>query len=345
MPTQIAAPFAPLPLPTCPIITVASGKGGVGKSSLAVNLAVAIANLGVEPTLLDADMGVANADVLCGLNPARRLDRALAHRDDPSLEHLVIPAPGGFNLIPGSAGLARYAELPAPERLRLLRSVRQLAALSPLLILDAPAGVGPLVTALGHAADVTVLVTTPEPTAMADAYALLKCLQQSETGRPAAVHLVVNQVTSEAEAGNVHLRLATVARRFLDRDLPLLGFVPVDDAVRSAVRARVPLMLHAPTSPAAESIQRLAARLGPALGLMGCDAALSAPTSPAALWAPEPAPPPPTEARAAVREPRVPSCAKKPHPRCDHGASPGVALDRGPGLLGRLRQFWRAKDA
>lgn len=262
-----------------PVLAVASGKGGVGKSNIAVNLSAALAARGVRCTLLDADIGVANADVLCGLNPRARLDAALA---DPlgssgpfslpqaDLEAIAIEAPGGFRLVPGAVGLSRAADLPARELERLVTALGELGRRSDVVIVDSPAGVGSLVRTLAEGADHTLVVVTPEPTSIADAYALVKSLAGGRSifaDAPLPVSVVVNQARDEAEARGVHARLRSVADQFLSIEVPLCGWVPADPSVPAAVRARSPVLLSAPLSPAAQALSGLVDPVAAILGL------------------------------------------------------------------------------
>ncbi|HYD01528.1 MAG TPA: P-loop NTPase [Phycisphaerales bacterium] len=255
----------PLPLRTtkrAKVLTISSGKGGVGKTNLAVNLAIALQARGVRTTLLDLDLGLANADLLCGLNPTGRIDRAF---DDTPLEDLALLAPGGFRLIPGSVGLTHGS---ADGDSRVLARLHELDGCSDVLILDTGAGMGPTVRSAIHTADLALLLATPEPTSLADAYALLKVTCHSTASSPAQFvpMLVINQCASAEEAQEVHSRIAAVARRFLGRDFPLLGALPSDPALPQAVRDRRPLLLHTPASPAAMAVcasaEGVIARLG-----------------------------------------------------------------------------------
>lgn len=272
------------------IITISSGKGGVGKTNLAVNLAIALQARGIRTTLLDLDLGLANADLLCGLNPAARLDRASAN--ETPLEDLAILAPGGFRLIPGSVGLARVSSRsggvggtesdPAPLLTRIQDG--ELDACSDVLILDTGAGMGPAVRAALRAADLALLVANPEPTSLADAYALLKV---ACTTNPAQFlpMLVLNQCATAQEAQEVHTRITAVANRFLCRDLPLLAAIPNDPALPQAVRDRRPLILNAPESPATLAITAAADAVISRLNLTPPTLASAAQTTPpTTLW-------------------------------------------------------------
>lgn len=256
---------APLPKLTIPVIAIASGKGGVGKTNIAVNLSVALAARGVRATLIDADLGVANADVLCGLNPGARLDiEALK----APLHALAVNAPGGFKLIPGGVGLSRLADLPGDQRQLLIDRLAELQSGADVLLIDAPAGVGGLVMSMARAATLTVVVVTPEPTAIADAYALIKCMASDRNSHhPSRLLLAVNQAASATQADQVARRLDTVSQRFLKQPVAMVGWVPHDLAIPQAVMARRPLLLSEPRSPAAGAIAEISARLIEGLSL------------------------------------------------------------------------------
>lgn len=268
-----------------PIVAIASGKGGVGKTNVAVNVSIALAQRGLRVTLLDADLGVANADLVAGVNPSRRVDQAIdgAAMDLASLTH---EAPGGYRLVPGCVGVGRFAELGAVARERLLSGLVNLSATNDVLIVDTGAGVGPLVTGFVAAADLALIVLTPEPTAIADAYALIKCVKM-HTGvekaerepnavlvdaplkrgsGPREVHLVVNQA-SEEEARLVHGRVDSTTRKFLGLSVKRAGHVAHDPRVGLAVRARTPVSLAFPASQAASDLRDLGARVAEELNL------------------------------------------------------------------------------
>ncbi|MFN0010165.1 MAG: P-loop NTPase [Phycisphaerales bacterium] len=271
-----ASPLAPASnaTRTARILTIASGKGGVGKTNLAVNLAIAFASSGQRVALIDADMGVANADVLCGLNPKARLDQALSPAaPHQAMNRLAVDAPGGFRLVPGAVAHVRSTDTDPLLLQRLIDGLADLDASADLLILDAPAGVGPTVLACVEAADRTIVVATPEPTSVADAYALIKTFHLaagragSDTSTDLRLQLVINQAADEREARKVHERIQSVSLRFLKRRVPLAGWVPLDAHLPQAVRARQPLLLRFPTSPASKALTHLARDLAPALSL------------------------------------------------------------------------------
>jgi flagellar biosynthesis protein FlhG len=270
--------------PAVPVVAFTSGKGGVGKTSLSVNLAIALQQHGCRTCLVDADLGLANADVLCGINPLNRLDAVVeGSRSDPlqrrSMDQIAIPGPGGFRLVPGAVGVARFANLPAGHRQVILDGLADLATDSDLVLVDTGAGLGEGVLAFVVAADLAVVVATPEPTSIADAYAMIKCIVRSPDAPRVA--LLVNQCHDEDEGLAVHARIAGTARKFLGLTLPMLGAVRSDDAVRASVRARKPFMLGTPRARASRDVASVATRLarlaearaaapsGPRRGLFG----------------------------------------------------------------------------
>lgn len=261
-------PDPPSPRPRPRVVTIASGKGGVGKTSLSVGIAAALAQRGGRIALLDGDLGLANADVLCGVNASVHLGHALDH--GRSLADIAIPAPGGFSLIPGGSGVARLAALGDDQRERLITGLADLAERVELALVDCGAGVGQGVLEFVNAADLALVVTTPEPTAIADAYALIKLLvtrPRNEDGSPVAYALIVNNAKDEREAQEVHQRIDAVTRRFLDARVPYAGWVPSDRVVPQAVRERAPFVLNHPRSPASKGVGRLAVYVSDRFGL------------------------------------------------------------------------------
>jgi flagellar biosynthesis protein FlhG len=257
-----------------PVIAIASGKGGVGKTTTSVNLSIALAAHNRRAVLMDADIGLANADVLCGLMPKNRLESAANGAGGLTLEDLAIDAPGGFRLIPGSVGIGRVDELNDAERRTLLDSLQTLHTHNDVVLIDTSAGLGPSVTEFISAADLGLIVVTPEPTSIADAYALIKVLVTVKEGqRPPVLSLIVNQVTGEREAEQVHDRIAGVCDRFLGYQMPMIGYIRKDKKVLAAVRSRVPYMIDAPKSAAAKDMGRLAQALIQWAGIEGRAAA------------------------------------------------------------------------
>ncbi len=238
-------------------VAVTSGKGGVGKSNVAVNLAIRLTQMGRRVVLIDADLGTANIDVLCDLQPAATLAHVIAGRR--TLNEAMIEAPGGFRLIPGASGLAQVAALSEFERARLLQMVHQLECDADLILIDTGAGVGPNVLSFASGTDEMLVVTTPEPTAITDAYAMIKTVARQRHGLD--VRVLVNMVRDAPEGRAVYERIGAVSRKFLNLDLHYAGHMLADPRVGVAVRRRRPFMLDSPHCEAAMCIGQLAHRM------------------------------------------------------------------------------------
>ncbi len=243
-------------------LAIASGKGGVGKTNLAINLALAFADAGLNTTLLDGDLGLANADLLLGLRAGPHLGEVLD--GSRSLDQIAVRVAPRFTLIPGASGIAALANLDERRRAILRDVITRIAQSSQLLLFDCGAGIGPGVLSLLAASDRSLIVTTPEPTAITDAYALIKCAVSTRlaAGVPQpSLSLVVNQASDLTDGRRVHARVAAVCRRFLDYHLPLAAVINHDEQVRLAVRRRRPFFSAAPKSPASKSVRSLCVSL------------------------------------------------------------------------------------
>ena len=247
------------------VIAITSGKGGVGKSNISVNLAIKMSEAGKQVVLLDADLGLANADVLCNIDLPCNLSHVIARKKD--LRDVMVRGPGGFSLIGGASGLARMADLTDGDRQRLVAALDELEEKFDVILIDTGAGISPNVLSFTRAADHVLVVTTPEPTAITDAYAVIKVL--SRDGLERRVSLLVNQVRSINEARLVHDRIAKVARQFLGITVYDAGHVTHDEQVSLSVRKRVPFLINSPRCSASTCLSHLAIRLeqGVAAGL------------------------------------------------------------------------------
>jgi len=259
-----ARPDAPAPRgvpvepgPRARTIAVTSGKGGVGKTTMSVNLAVQLARLRRKVVLLDADLGTANADVLCNLSAPMGLAHVVAGRR--RLEEVMVDAPGGFRLIPGASGLAQMAALSEYERRNLLDQLHELESRADVILIDTGAGVSPNVLGFLVAAGEVLVVTTPEPTSITDAYAVIKTLVRQKPD--ASISLVLNMVRDEAEARDVFARVSSVCRKFLNVSPRYAGHVQSDARVQMSIRRRQPFALDAGAQQARASLDRLAHRL------------------------------------------------------------------------------------
>jgi len=254
-----APPASPVPpTPAVRVVAVASGKGGVGKTNVTANLAVTLARRGTRVWVLDADLGLANVDLVYGVRPAHTIEAVL--RGERRLSEVVVDGPAGVRLVAAASGTAELTALSPAQQLCILDEVDALDGELDVLLIDVAAGISSNVLYFAAAASETLVVTTPEPTAVADAYALIKTLATRWERRTFPV--LVNMAASAADAEATFARLAAVAQRFLSVRLDFVGWVPFDDVVPRAVRAHTPFVLAAPGAPASHAIAALADRLG-----------------------------------------------------------------------------------
>jgi flagellar biosynthesis protein FlhG len=237
------------------IITVASGKGGVGKSVLALNLAASLAARGRKVALVDADLGLGSLDLLCGLAAEWNLSHVIGGAK--SLHETLLDGPAGLKLAAGASGRTDLADGFSRFRERLLDEIADLASRFDDVVLDTPAGLHEPTRAFAAAAATTIVVTAPEPTSLADAYALVKAL----AGNTQRVLALVNMADGSEQAGRVVDRLSATAAAFVGAAVRDAGFVPRDPAVPRSVSSRRPFVLAEPRSPAAKAVARLADRL------------------------------------------------------------------------------------
>ncbi len=238
-------------------IAVASGKGGVGKSNVAVNVALELAALGHRVTLLDADMALANADVLLGLTPQYHLGHVLTGQR--TLQEVQIQVTNGLRLIPGGSGIAELASPSLDQQARLFKELRALETDSDFMIIDTAAGIAGNVIGILKAVSEVIIVTTPDPTALVDAYATIKLMHQSATDTP--IHIVVNDVVDLGDADRIFKQLRTTTSRFLNRDISYLGTIPHDSELIEAVREQRPVVQYAPNTPASRALRLIASHL------------------------------------------------------------------------------------
>ena len=238
-------------------LAITSGKGGVGKSTLAANLAIALGARGARVLLVDADFSQANLDLLLGVHPRWDLSHVLA--GEKTLEEIVVDGPPGVRLVPAASGAPELAELDEYRLEVLWRGISNLENDADVVLVDTASGVHRTVTWLCRAAREVLVVTTPEMTAFSDAYALIKLLQSQGLTRPP--HLVVNHADGPDEAEETAHRLRLVARRFLSLELDLWGSVPADPAVARAVRMQEPLLTAFPQAPVSAAIRALSEHL------------------------------------------------------------------------------------
>lgn len=236
-------------------IAITGGKGGVGKSSLAANLAVALGGLGQRTLLLDADLGLANVDVMLGLQPRATLAELIAGRC--GIEDILIEGPNGILVVPAASGRRAMTQLTTAEHIGLVNVVSSLENALDMLVVDTAAGLNDSVLTFCQASQEVVLVVCDEPASITDAYALIKVLAR-ERG-VARVHVVANMVRDVNEGRGLYNKLVRVCERFLaDISLNHLGSIPQDDWLRLAVQRQQPVVKAYPSSPSARAITEIA---------------------------------------------------------------------------------------
>ncbi len=239
------------------VITVTSGKGGVGKSNLALGLGLALARMGRKVLIWDADLGLANIDVLLGLKTTATIHDLL--NGTKTLSDIIVDGPAGLRIMPAASGILELGELSEGQKQRLLSEFDDWDDDLDYLLIDTAAGIGSNVLYFNLAAQERIVVLTNEPTSITDAYALIKVL--STRYQQDSFHILPNQVSGAKEAKNVFGLISSVADKHLQVSLHFLGFVPRDEAVTAAVRAQKPFLLTAPDSVASRNIEEIAKRL------------------------------------------------------------------------------------
>ena len=237
-------------------IAITSGKGGVGKSNIALNVAIALAKLDASVCLLDANLGLGNIDLLCGLNGYWNLSHVVTGAR--SLNDIVLKGPCGVNVIPGASGLVDVADCPESVRTEILQQIQQFERTHDFLIIDTGSGIHQTVRQFATAADVVLIVTTPEPTSIADAYATIKALASADIPQ---LNVLVNRADSPQQARAILNRLQQTARIFLRTEVGSIGFIPNESCVVEAVAKRTPFVLDAPQAAATRAVHQLARRL------------------------------------------------------------------------------------
>lgn len=239
------------------VICISSGKGGVGKTNLTLNLGLALSDYGQRVLLLDADMGMANVDVVLGKVVPYNLYHVI--RGQKKLTEVVFDGPKGLRFISGGSGIAELANLSSEELDGFINGLSELDGSIDILLIDTGAGVSRNVLSYIYAADELLVVTTSEPTAITDAYGLIKSVEARQKGKP--ISIVVNRVENVAEGEVVSRKLSVAIRQFLNRDVRIMGYIPEDPLVPRAVKSQTPFYLLNERGPASQAISQLAASL------------------------------------------------------------------------------------
>ena len=236
------------------VLSVTSGKGGVGKTNLSVNLACCLARAGKRVVLLDADLGLANVDVLLGISPQYNLFHLL--HEKVSLEEVVTETPYGFSILPAPSGVSGMLSLSPGEKLTLLGAMDGLDKSVEYLIVDTAAGINENVLYFNMAAQERLVVVTPEPTSLTDAYAMIKVMQHNHDVN--RFRIVINNTPDTATGKEIFTRLYRACDHFLSGvSLDLAGIIPHDPAVRRAVIAQKPFTLLDGSAPASKAMSNL----------------------------------------------------------------------------------------
>jgi flagellar biosynthesis protein FlhG len=235
------------------VIAITSGKGGVGKTNVVAGLAMSLAKVGQRVVVLDADFGLANIDILLGLSPNYTLEHVL--RGERVIEEIMLEGPHGIRLIPASSGIQEFTRLDTSSELRLVQGLQRIAENTDWLLIDTAAGIHDSVIKLLIAAQEIILVSTPEPTSLVDAYAMVKVINLRDQTKP--IWLLVNNAQSHEEAEETVDQIQAAAKRFLDKDINSLGLIPSDNHILQAVRQQQGIIDLFPDSPAAKAFRAI----------------------------------------------------------------------------------------
>ncbi len=238
------------------VIAVTGGKGGVGKTNVTLNLAMAMAQMGKRVLVLDADLGLANCDVMLGLRVEKNLSHVLA--GDGDLDNILIEGPFGIKIVPATSGTQSMTELSPAEHAGLIRAFSEMRTAFDVLLVDTAAGISDMVLSFSRASQDVLVVVCDEPSSITDAYALMKILSREYSVRK--FKIVANMVRSLKEGQELFAKLSRVTDRFLDVTLELVATIPFDENVRKAARKQKAFVDAFPKTPASLAVKTLATR-------------------------------------------------------------------------------------
>jgi len=236
------------------VIAVSGGKGGVGKTNVSLNTSIALAQLGKRVLVLDADLGLANVDVMLGLRVQRNISHVLS--GDCELDDIIIDGPSGIKIIPATSGTQSMVDLTSAEHAGLIRAFSEMQTEFDVLVVDTAAGISDMVLSFSRASQDVMLVVCDEPTSITDCYALMKLLSRDHGVFKFKV--VANMVRSQREGQQLFAKLTKVTDRFLDVALELVAIVPFDENIRKSVRKQKAIVEAFPDSPASQAFKELA---------------------------------------------------------------------------------------
>lgn len=243
------------------VITVTSGKGGVGKTSISVNLAIQLSRMGKRVIILDADFGLANIEVMLGIRPEYNL-ADLVFRNK-TLHEIIFFGPENIGFISGGSGISELANMNKEQIFTLINRLYELDSMADYIIVDTGAGIADTVLEFVAASEEVLLVTTPEPTSITDAYALLKSLNRNSSYAPekTVIKMIANQIKSQKDSQELFEKLSVVVNKFLNIDVEFFGAVPYDSNMQKAVMKQAPVSLTAPNSASAHALAQIAHNL------------------------------------------------------------------------------------
>lgn len=249
------------PHPAARVITVTSGKGGVGKTSIAVNLAIQMKRMGKRVIILDADFGLANIEVMLGIRPQYNLADLMFR--GKSLTEIITNGPEDIGFISGGSGIQELARMTKEQVIYLVQKLVELDAMADVIVVDTGAGIADNVLEFVTASSEVLLVATPEPTSITDAYALLKALNRRSgfSREYTNIKMISNRVRSEAEGRNLYEKMSVVVDKFLNIQPDYMGMIPQDDSVSKAVMLQKPVTLAYPNCPSSKELKEIAAKL------------------------------------------------------------------------------------
>ena len=241
------------------ILCVTSGKGGVGKTSFTVNLAISLAKKGLRVLIVDADFGLSNVDVVMGVTPQYDLSHVV--RGEISVKDAIFDGPGGVRIVSGGSGVMELLKLSETQLANIMDNLLLLDGIADIIIFDTGAGVTPNILQLVEASEEVIVVTTPEPTAIMDAYALVKTVTNHSEGSRTRLRLVVNKADSVTEARDTMAKFTAVVRLYLKIEVEELGHLLADPVVSRSIRLQRPFMMSFPKSQAAKDIETITWKL------------------------------------------------------------------------------------
>ncbi len=244
-------------VPRSKVIAVTSGKGGVGKTSVAVNLALKLKEYDNKVLLIDTDINLANADIVMGISPQFSLADAVIK--DYNIKDVIVTGPRELHFLPGGSGFLELLKYPSSKRAKLIRQLEELEQNYDFLVLDTPAGLNKQIIDFLTFATQIIILATPEPTSIADAYAMVKVLTLQKKNLP--MQIILNQVGSEEQAKDIYRKFTMVTDRFLNTKIRYLGHIISDRNVSKAVLKQRPLVMEFPRSSATRCLENIAERI------------------------------------------------------------------------------------